>query len=117
MVRKTAIVLLLLTVNPAKATTAHDGLYNTGIDGTFLMQVCRADWVQQQAIDNCSALLMGVVDGLVWGRVICPRNGVRNMQLLQLSYDAVKNHPEKWNLSATFVIKERLANLYPCIIK
>lgn len=88
--------------------------YHSDITGNVVMQVCSdPNWTPGR-YDPCGALLIGIIDGLEWGGAVCRPYGVLNIQLSQLAFDAIKKHPEEWDKAAGFVIRRRLASLYPC---
>ena len=52
------------------------GFWNSDTTGNKLTEICSKDW-QPGYFDPCGAFLLGVVDGLAIGRVICPPGDVK----------------------------------------
>lgn len=87
--------------------------YFTGTTGSTIMQVCPAIWKPGQ-YDACGSYFIGLVDGLAVSKSFCPPPGVNNMQLSQLGYNAIKDHPEIWDKPAVLIVLNEFQARYPC---
>jgi len=106
-----------MLVVPNNASAQEPVRYGTGITGNDVMKVCKDPNWRPGSYDPCGSLLIGIVDGLEWGNAICRPYGVVNLQISQIAYDAIQKHPEVWDRAAGYIIKQRLATLYPCHAK
>lgn len=78
------------------------------------MEVCKSQMWTPGNYDGCGSYLLGLIDALAIGRRICPRAGVGNYQMQQIAFNYVRDHPEKWDQPAAWLVSQELARLYPC---
>lgn len=120
MVWKAALILLSASLASSSAA-AHPvvgrPVYNSQTSGAILMGVCKSQLWEPGHYDSCGSYLLGVIDGLAIAGVFCPRSQVGNTQLMQMAFNSVKDHPEKWDVPAISLIWGELQRQFPCTAK
>lgn len=113
MVRTAALALALLA-HGAHAREPARTFWSSETTGTTLMQVCGSELWRAGSYDGCGSFILGTIDGLALGALICPPQGVKNIQIAQIAFNHLREHPETWDQPAAYLIYRRLSALYPC---
>lgn len=92
---------------------AYEGFWTAEISGNKLTEFCPRDW-QPSQFDQCNAYMVGVIEGLSLGLVVCPSGDTKARQLTMIAHQAIWADPKRWNLPAPLLIAQSLAPLYPC---
>ena len=73
-------------------------------------RVREGDW---QGAASLQGYVTGVIDTLD-GVLICPTEGVKVGELVDIVSRYVADHPEEWNRSAALIVRSALEPVFPC---
>lgn len=113
------VALVALASSPILAATPgpwnnYPHYYGSAMTGSKLVTVCKPDVGDGTAWDPCSSYIIGVVDGLSAGKIICLTRNATSIQLVAMVRKYLSDHPDRWGGHASALIRESLRPTFPC---
>jgi hypothetical protein len=110
-----ALFVIALFATPARAVDTADGNFLLGSCQISLRVMdnpsIRVDVYEAWRDGMCLGLIAGVAEA---SPLVCYANGVTNGQSLRVVVKFLQDHPEKLNERDTTLIREALAQAFPC---
>lgn len=72
---------------------------------------------QADRLDPCAAYILGVADTLSTAGKFCLTSGSWSAQVVAVAAKYLRDHPEQWNLSPSWLIGRALSGPFPCPFK